>query len=72
MYWTRMYEMQQMKKRTSNIIRSLNDKTIDLIYVALVLEKKQIEKKPSPTHVYKVALQRNQNLKQHLPLVMFP
>ena len=41
--------MQQMKKkRTSNIIRSLNDKTIDLIYVALVLEKKTKLKKPPP------------------------
>lgn len=48
MYWNRMYEMQQMKKRTSNIIRSLNDKTIDLIYVALVLEKKNKLKKNPP------------------------
>ena len=35
-------------EKTSNIIRSLNDKTIDLIYVALVLEKKNKLKNPPP------------------------
>lgn len=72
MYWNRMYEMQQMKKRTSNIIRSHNDKTIDLIYVALVLEKKFKKPLPYPCVQSTLALQRNQNLKQHLLLVIFP
>ena len=62
-------------EKTSNIIRSLNDKTIDLIYVALVLEKKTNWKKtlPYPCVQSTLTLQRNQNLKQHLPLmVIFP